>query len=192
MLNLVKLAVTGGLSCGKSTVCHFLKQLGAYTVSADQIVHELLSDSEELVNKVTKLLGDEIMNKGKLNRQAIAKQVFEHPHLLLELEQLLHPHVFERIAEERERAAGHPLFVVEIPLLFETGAERDYDKTLAVTSKRGEERSGLTADAFKQRASRQLPPEEKAKRADIIITNDGTLDELQTAVTKVFNNLTTA
>lgn len=185
----MKVAITGGLSCGKSTVCHFLKQLGAYTVSADKIVHELLSDSEELVNKVTKLLGDEVMKEGKLNRKAIAEQVFEHPHLLLELEQLLHPHVFEQIADEHGKAADHLLFAAEIPLLFETEAECDYDKTIAVTSNSAKERSGLTADAFEKRTARQLPPEEKARRADIVIQNDGTLDELQMAVAKVYHQL---
>jgi dephospho-CoA kinase len=188
MLKSKKVAVTGTLASGKSSVCHFFKQLGAHTVSADQIVHELLSDHTDLVNKVTRLLGDEVLTKGKLSREAIADKVFNDPHLLLALEELLHPHVFERISAEGNRAKG--LFIAEVPLLFEATGEGDFDTTIAVVSSKGQERSGLSAEAFERRSARQLSAEEKAARADITIHNDGSLEELREAVTKIYKQLT--
>ena len=79
MLRLRKVAVTGGLSCGKSSVCRIFKELGAYVVSADEIVHRLLSTKTNLGQQVISLLGKEIITNGKINRSTIAKKVFNDP-----------------------------------------------------------------------------------------------------------------
>jgi dephospho-CoA kinase len=88
-----KIAVTGTLSSGKSTVCQLLKEFGAYVVSADEIVHRLLRVETEIGQKVIDLLGEEILSEGQIDRAKIAKKVFRNPQLLQALEQIIHPQV---------------------------------------------------------------------------------------------------
>jgi len=137
MLIFRKGAVTGGLSCGKSTVCRILKELGAYVMSADEIVHKLLSPKTDIGQKVVNLIGAEILIDGQIDRSVIAKKVFNQPHLLQSLENLLHPAVQEEIETESAYVESNQLasvFIAEIPLLFETGGERFFDFTIAVVA----------------------------------------------------------
>ncbi len=90
MLKLEKVAITGGLSCGKSSVCRYFKELGAYVISADEIVHQLLIPTNELGQEVIALLGKDIAVNGTIDRSMIAKKVFENKTLLLSLEKLIH------------------------------------------------------------------------------------------------------
>ena len=123
MLSLRKVAVTGGLACGKSSVSLFLKEFGAYTVSADQIVHNLLAPQAEVGKQVIALLGSDVVESGRLVREKIAQRVFGNPQLLRELEALIHPAVAAKIDEhyEEAKAENAPLVVAEVPLLFEAG-----------------------------------------------------------------------
>ena len=94
-------AITGGLSCGKSSVCYFLEKLGAYVVSSDTIVHQLLSADTSLAQEVIKLLGKKIVVDQKINRSLVAQTVFENPKQLKQLEKLLHPAVYREIDGQR-------------------------------------------------------------------------------------------
>jgi dephospho-CoA kinase len=218
MLTLKKVAVTGGLACGKSTVCHFLAECGAYVISADQIVHQLLSPHTRLGKKVIQQLGSDVVVNDQFDREAIAKKVFNHAPLLQALEKILHPGVIQEInkiyrqvqkrqaqkkqAQKRQTQKEHKtsLFVVEIPLLFEIAAEKDYDAIITIVSdtsiaeSRFTERTGLDASQFHERMARQLPIEEKAARANFVRTsfviyNNGSLEELKQATEVIFNNL---
>lgn len=200
MLNLRKIAVTGGLSSGKSTVCRILKQLGAYTVSADAIVHRLLSSSKTPIGKqIVDLLGPDVVTKGHFNRALIASKVFTDSALLSSLESILHPAVNAEIDMEFHRALikQAPLFVAEIPLLFETGGKVKYDFTISVLSQqdlclqRFCQSTGYSQEEFFKRSSRQLSPEEKAKRADFVILNNSTYEDLLEQ-TKYFFNIFTS
>src|SRR5579872_4450591 len=135
MLKLVKIAITGGVASGKSTVCQFFKELGAYVVNADAIVHQLLKPDSHLGQQVIRLLGSEVLHNGQLDRGRIAEKVFRDPKQLKALEKILHPEVIHRIAEEYEKAVkdgSYTSFVVEIPLLFEIQGESFYDAVIAV------------------------------------------------------------
>ncbi|HSX12427.1 MAG TPA: dephospho-CoA kinase, partial [Rhabdochlamydiaceae bacterium] len=90
MLGLRKLAVTGGLSSGKTTVCKILESLGAYYISADQIVHRLLSPDTKIGKKIIDLLGPKILNGDQFDRAKIAKIVFSQKDTLNALEKILH------------------------------------------------------------------------------------------------------
>lgn len=199
MLTLRKVAVTGGLSCGKSSVCRFFKELGSHVVNADEIVHQLLSSNTEISQQVINLLGSDIVVDKKIDRGIIANKVFNNHALLLSLESLLHPAVLNEIEKRYQQAnieRKAPLFIAEIPLLYEINAQDNFDLIIDVWSnpeacrKRFKEKTGYEGDEFKNRMSRQLPPEEKAKRADITINNTGSLQDLQDAVVNVFNQLT--
>ena len=199
MLNLKKIAITGGLSCGKSTVCRILKQLGAYVVSADDIAHQLLSPDTDSGKQVIKLLGADIVVHDQIDRSKVAKKVFNNPGLLQSLEQILHPAIRDEIDKEYKKAsqkAETKLFVAEIPLLFESPYFKNYDLTVAVIApeaaakQRYFESTGRNAAEFDSRMARQLSPEEKAKRADYVISNNGSLDDLKNATADLFKQLT--
>jgi dephospho-CoA kinase len=193
MLELKKIAITGGLSSGKSTVCQFFQELGAYVVNADTIVHELLKPQTDLGQKIIRLLGSDILQNGKIDRQVIAGKVFQNRDQLRKLENILHPAVLAEIAERYQKAClekKYTSFVVEIPLLFEIGAEKFYDVVITVltnenTAKVRFQAAGHTEHEYEERMSRQLPPKTKAQKANYTIINNGSLSHLRTEVEKL-------
>ena len=100
MLRLKKIAVTGNVASGKSTVCLFLKECGAYVVNADSIVHKLLSPETTLGKSIINLLGYDVIIDGQFDRRAIAEKVFKDYSLLKDLEKILHPEVQKEINKE--------------------------------------------------------------------------------------------
>lgn len=194
--------MTGGLSCGKSSVCRLLSELGAYVISADTIVHQLLSSDANLGQEVVKLLGSEILVGSYIDRSRIAEIVFQEPDLLVDLENLLHPAVYreiEKIYQEQQNSPHPPpLFIAEIPLLFESGGEKDYDFTVTVAAdpvlcfQRFSKKTGLSKKEFERRTSRQLPLLEKAKRADYVIMNSDTLSNLAPVIKELYEELISA
>ncbi len=193
MLELKKIAITGGLASGKSTVCQFFHELGAYVVNADTIVHELLKPQTDLGQKIIRLLGSDILQNGKIDRQAIAGKIFQNRDQLRKLEQLLHPAVLTEIAERYRKASQekkYSSFVVEMPLLFEIGAESFYDVVITVltnenTAKMRFQAKGHTEQEYEERMSRQLPPKIKAQKANYTIINNGSLQHLRSEVEKL-------
>ncbi|HEY4255200.1 MAG TPA: dephospho-CoA kinase [Chlamydiales bacterium] len=198
MLTLRKIAVTGGLASGKSAVCRFLRQLGAFVVSSDEIVHQLLSSSTDLIQQVTRLLGSHIVKNGAIDRREVAQTVFKKPELLSQLEKILHPAVLEEIERRYKQACqteGQHAFVVEIPLLFEIGAETFYDVVIAVianeqTAKERFIASGHFELEYNERMKRQLSNSIKSAKANYTLTNNGTLDDLQKKTEQLYNLIT--
>lgn len=199
MLNFKKVAVTGGLSSGKSSVCHFFKELGAYVVSADEIVHQLLSPKTAIGQQVINLIGQDILVEGRIDRKKIAKKVFTQPSLLKSLESILHPAVRIEIEKQYEFMKAHNLasiFIVEIPLLFETESHSLFDDTICVIAdhnicqKRFIESMHSTKEEFEKRNNRQMDTKEKAKQATFVINNNGSLAELKETVKKLYQELT--
>ncbi len=193
-----KVAITGGLSSGKSSVCRILKHLGAYTVSADEIVHQLLSPHTRIGHKVLDLLGQEILKEGHFDRAKIAEIVFAEPKKLKKLEAILHPAVIEAINTLYSQVKAentHALFVAEIPLLFESESERYFDKIVAVIAdpkiakKRFQLHTPYSFDEFERRMAQQLAPSSKAAKADFTIINNGSLDELETLTKQLYQSL---
>src|SRR5271157_2236178 len=99
MLKVRKIAVTGGLSAGKTTVCQLFKELGAYVISADEIVHQLLSPGTPTAQQVVNLLGSDVLQSKQLDRSKIAAIVFSQKDHLNALEAILHPAVFNEIEQ---------------------------------------------------------------------------------------------
>ncbi len=196
---LCKVAVTGALSCGKSSTCRFFKELGAYVVSADEIVHQLLlSPKTSLGQQIVTLLGEDIVVDGRINRSAIAKKVFNDQQLLQSLEKLLHPAVLHEIDRQYQQVndrGNFALFIAEIPLLFEINSEKRFDYTIAVEAPEELCRQRFTAatgygnDEFDKRMSRQLPSATKAQRADFVIQNNGSMEQMHHAVDHLYNKL---
>ncbi len=197
MLTLKKIAVTGAVSSGKSSVCRILEELGAYTASADAIVHGLLSPNTVCGQKVIELLGSDVVQNNSINRQIVARKVFKNPSLLKQLEAILHPEVFQSIENEYQTActtSGKTSFVAEVPLLFETGFERWFDTVISVDAPESERLkrfliAGGTQDDFYQRSLNQLSGEEKLKLAPYHLKNYGDYDSLRTATAALYKHL---
>jgi len=188
--------LTGGLGAGKSTALAILEDLGAVTLSADAVVHELLG-TDELRDALVQRLGDGVVRDGVVDRGAVAERVFSSPEDRDWIEDLLWPRVGERIAHWREQilvADPRPLAaVVESPLLFEAGMEGRFDHTVAVIAEeRLRERRAVSRghQAVSERGGRQLTQEEKSQRADFTVRNDGTEPELRGELTRVLATIT--
>ncbi len=188
MLALKKIAVTGGLACGKSSVCRFFKELGAEVVDADEIVHHLLATDVDLQRLLIAELGEEIAVDGILSRQRIAEKVFRNPTQLTRLEELLHPAVHQEV-ERRAEQAESSLFVAEVPLLFESEVAAGYDRVIVVVADEAECQKRFSGSAFEERMSRQFPLEEKRAKADFVIDNLGSLEELKQKTLEVYKEI---
>ena len=189
------MAVTGPLACGKSTFVRMLGEMGADTVSADGIVHDLLARDPETISKVVERFGEDVRGETGIDRRALARAVFGDERALQDLEDILHPLVHEE-TDRRVAASEADLFVAEIPLLFEGGRSGQFDYTLAVTAP--EERRlawaaerGMGEEQVRAIEARQLPQEEKARRADLVVQNDGNLDTLSGRAREFFEMVTT-
>jgi dephospho-CoA kinase len=189
----VAVAITGGIGAGKSTALASFRRHGAATVSSDEIVHHLLAGDPDVKEALVERLGDEILGAdGAPDRERIALRVFKDRDALDFLEKLLHPLVSREYLTWREQLAGLPnpprVCVTEVPLLYEVGGEKRFDKVVLVTapSKLREARRGGKKD---DREARLLPDREKAKRADFVYVNTGTPEELDAWVAGVMATL---
>jgi dephospho-CoA kinase len=187
--------LTGGIASGKSEALRALERAGAATLSSDDVVRELLTTGE-IRDALVERFGDEVAPGGEVDRSAVAEVVFSDPEQREWLEGLLWPRVGQRIADWREQlehADPRPRAgVVEVPLLFESGMEAAFDRTIAIVadeSVRGERAGGRGHARVDERTSRQLTQEEKAQRADIVVRNDGSLDDLQRALSSALGTI---
>jgi dephospho-CoA kinase len=192
----VAVAITGGIGAGKSEALRAFRRHGAATVSSDEIVHHLLATDEDVKHALVERLGERVLGEdGRPDRGRIAEVVFADRDALAFLEGLLHPLVAREYLQWREQLAGLPnpprVCVTEVPLLYEAGGETRFDKVVVVTAPRQlrEQRRRVRRD---DRDDRLLPDREKAKRADFVYVNTGTLDELDEWVGGVMAKLVEA
>jgi len=185
-------AITGGIAAGKSEALAAFQRRGAETASSDDIVHSLYRNDEELKEQLRARWGGRVFTMdGEVDRAAVGRIVFADRAELDWLEQQLHPRTGEvyRTWIAALRALDDPpdLVVVEVPLLYETGGERRFDKVVVITAPADlrESRRG----AFADREARLVPEEEKLRRADFAFENDGSLEALDAFVAGVVEEL---
>ena len=174
-----RIALTGGIACGKSLVAKYLNELGVETIDADDVVHELVPDPSE--------------------RRRLAAEVFADPEKRRALEARLHPLVkakiraWQDVRRETEDAKSHVLSltslrVAVIPLLFEARWDQEYDIICCVRSARATQvarmtaNRGYTSEEAEARLKAQMPVEEKAEKSHYVIDNDGSAEELKSKV----------
>ena len=186
------IGLTGGIAAGKSEALASLQRLGAETISADAVVHDLLG-SEEMRELLVDRWGGEVAPEGVVDRTEVGRRVFDQPDELAWLESQLHPRVGQRLDSWRRALPDRASFaVVEVPLLFETGMEKAFDTTIAVVSDeetrrtRAEERGHALVE---ERSARQLTQEEKATRAEHVVRNDGSIDDLERELSELLAKL---
>jgi dephospho-CoA kinase len=188
----LKIGLTGGIAAGKSEALKAFARLGAATLSSDAVVHELL-DSDELRERLVERWGPDVAPDGEVERAKIGEIVFADPEQLTWLEQQIHPLVQQRTAEWLfALPADTEVAVVEVPLLFEAGSDRVFDTTVAVVTadEVRRERAAARGHALvDEREARQLTQSEKAERAEHVIVNDGSVEELEGALSALLEKL---
>lgn len=188
----LKIGLTGGIAAGKSEALKAFSRLGAATLSSDAVVHELL-ESEPLRERLAERWGPEVIAGGGVDRAKIGEIVFADPEELSWLEQQIHPLVQERTAEWLFSLPADTEFaVVEVPLLFEAGSDKVFDTTVAVVTgdEVRRERAAARGHALvDEREARQLTQPEKAERAEHVIENDGSVEDLERALSALLEKL---
>ena len=186
----MKLGLTGGIGCGKSTVVGLFAQRGWRTVQSDALVRDLLAEDVDLHCEIIERWGQSIKSsEGGVSRKAIAQIVFQDPAELKWLEAKLHPKVrylWEKAIDE----AGNEDILIEIPLLFEKRLETAFDLTVCVSSPPEvvSERMigrGYSKAEVEQRRLHQMPLSEKIQRADYVISNAGSIEFLEEQISRL-------
>ncbi|KPK32278.1 MAG: hypothetical protein AMS24_04580 [Chlamydiae bacterium SM23_39] len=188
MLNLVKVAVTGDIAAGKSTVCRYFKKFKTYVIDTDKVVHKLLSSNAFVMQRVIKLLGKKILRKGKIDRKKISEKVFNDRKKLRSLEKIICPYLWKELKEryEREKKRGkNKIFMVEMPLLFETKSEKFFDYIILISAEEKFLKERYKKKDFEKRRKRFMNIEKKIKKSDFVIFNNSTLKDLKKEIQKI-------
>ncbi|MCP5482803.1 MAG: dephospho-CoA kinase [Spirochaetales bacterium] len=178
------IGLTGAIGSGKSTAAGCFRRAGATVLDADQMAREQLHNAA-LRPSLAELFGPEIFDEaGEVSREALARRVFHKPEQLEKLNQLLHPRVRAGFQAAVAKTPSGSVIAYDIPLLFETGAEEQFDLTVVISAprelrlQRATTRSGWDEAEFERRERQQLPLSEKEKRADLVIENTQTQEVL--------------
>jgi dephospho-CoA kinase len=188
----LKIGLTGGIAAGKSEALKAFARLGAATLSSDTVVHELL-ESEELRDRLVERWGREVAPEGEIERAKIGEIVFADPDQLTWLEEQIHPLVRERTAAWLlALPEGTEVAVVEVPLLFEAENHGAFDSTVAVVTAdevRRERAAARGHTLVDEREARQLTQLEKAERAEHVVENNGSVEDLEEALSALLEKL---
>jgi dephospho-CoA kinase len=174
------IGLTGGIGSGKSTVCRIFEVLNVPVFYADDEA-KALYESVQVIEAITKLLGNEILNEdGKIDRKKMAAVIFEDSEKLLQIQQLIHPLVKQRFEEWMDIYQKEALYCIrEAAILIESGAYKDCDKIIVVTApeeiriQRVMKRDNCSEEEVKSRMAHQMKDSERLKYADFVINNDG-------------------
>ena len=186
------IALTGGISTGKSTVCNLFKLHGFLTIDADVIAHRLLDENS---NKIASMFGEQYVENGKVLRKELGKIIFSNEENKLKLEALLHPLIKEQIIKESKifEEQNKPYFV-DIPLFFEKMSYPIPKSLVIYTPKelqiqRLMKRDNIDENEAKLKISNQMDIEEKRKLADMVIDNSQNLKHLQNEVERIIGEI---
>lgn len=196
---LLKLGLTGGIACGKSTVAQMLSQKGALIIDADQLAREVVQPGKPAWVGIVNWLGEEVLlEDGSLDRSKIGARVFRDESARQQLNALTHPRVRALfLTQSRELAQSYPqkIQVWDIPLLFETGMENLVDYVVVVASREEKqimrllERNGLAREEALRRINAQMDLWKKVEAADFVLDNDSTRESLQAQVDQLWEKL---
>jgi dephospho-CoA kinase len=182
-----KVALTGGLASGKSEALKAFASCGAWTLSLDALARELSRKGKPAWRSIVRSFGKGAVGlDGEIDRRTIAERVFAKPALLRRLERATHPHILREM-RRRLRACRKPVAVVEAPLLFEKSLQGGFDASLLVAApaKTRLERAlrrGMSRTDARRRMRAQMPQGRREARADVVLVNEGRLDDFKRAV----------
>jgi len=195
---MLKVALTGGIATGKSYVLAQFRRRGVPCLDADELVHGVEAAGTEATAAIAARFGAEVLaDDGSVNRAKLGPIVFADPAARRELEAIVHPAVYRAVAagvRAFELTGTHAFAIVDVPLLYETGADENFDRVIVTACPpemqiaRLIER-GLSEDAARQRLAAQWPTEKKIERADFVITTDGAFEDTNRQVEDIVRSL---
>lgn len=190
-----RVALTGGIATGKSQCLAVFKRLGAPVIDADQVARDVVAPGSDGLAAVVKQFGRSVLLPGgQLNRAALGMVIFANPAARQHLENIIHPRVYEAI-ERWFGALTTPLGIADIPLLFETSREGDFDLVVVAACRPDQQlarllaRTNLSEADARSRIAAQLPLAEKVAKADYVIDTGGTKDQTASRTAKVWKKL---
>jgi dephospho-CoA kinase len=189
--------LTGGIGAGKSTVAQMLAQRGAVVIDADDLARRAIDPGTPGFDAVLETFGPDVVSKdGSLDRSGLAALVFKAEEARRKLEAIVHPEVRRLFVEETGKYQGTDRVIVySVPLLVESGLQRMVDVVVVITTERGTRLARLatardmSTDDIKSRMDAQLPDEEREAAADVVIRNDGSMEDLERQVDAVWRDL---
>jgi len=187
----MKIAVTGGIGSGKSALCSAFKQLGYPCFSCDEIYKEVFAE-EDYIAALVSIFGEKILSGGKPDRKKISSEVFSDKNKLELLNKEAHPRIMRRLYKAME---GYPLCFAEVPLLFEGGYEKDFDRVIIVYRNKESRilsvmaRDGATKRQAEDRMAAQIDAEKLISLGYCVIYNDGDLSALKEKAKKFIEEL---
>jgi dephospho-CoA kinase len=191
--------LTGGIGTGKSTVARLFAELGASVIDADQLAREAQAQGSPVLGAIRARFGGGVFTKtGELDRKALGAIVFQDETARRDLNAIVHPRVAE-LAQERMQglaAAGAPLVLYDVPLLYESSLDRALPSVIVVSAPPEVQRArligrdGLSPSEIEARVAAQMPLSEKVARADFVIDNGGSLEATREQVASVYRRLT--
>ena len=196
---MIKVGLTGGIGCGKSTVSLLFEKWGAYILDADSVAKDILNHNETAQSEIIAEFGTDVLGRsGNIDKSKLARIAFQDENHQLRLNTIIHPYVFDEIDSNFNLILStkkHEIFVVDAALIYESGADTHMDYVIVVTShlklrtQRVMERGGLTREEFLKRLELQWPDEDKVHMADFVIHNNSTEEELSVEAKNVFDRI---
>ena len=195
---MIKIALTGGPGSGKSTVAQMFRDLGAQVMDADEVARAVVAPGQPAWEELRRQFGPEFfMTDGSLDRAGMAELVFRDPGARAKLNAIVHPQVTREIARRLQAltARGADLVLVEVPLLYETGLERNFDAVIVVDAGEREQidriaaRDGRPPEEARGILAAQWPLNAKKARADFVVNNRGALADTQGQVKNLWQRL---
>ncbi|HUQ68138.1 MAG TPA: dephospho-CoA kinase [Planctomycetaceae bacterium] len=195
---MLKVGLTGGIATGKSDVLERFRRRGVPCLDADQLAHGVTAAGTEATTAIAARFGSEVLAPdGSVDRTRLGPIVFADAAARRDLEALTHPAVYRAIAaglRAFQILGGYPLAIVDVPLLYESGHDSDFDRIIVTTCPPATQRErlrerGLSETEVEQRLAAQWPLNEKAARADFTIRTDGTFDETDHQVANILTRL---
>lgn len=185
---MLRIAIVGNIACGKSTVENLLTENGYLVFDTDKISHEILYEQQQDI--INKFQDFDIIDEGKISRKKLGSLVFKNKKLRKKLEEIIYPKLKERLMEIFKKFSREDFVFISIPLLFEVGWQKLFDKILFIDTsdkirlKRLMERNNLTEEEASARINAQQPTKDKIKNSDFVICNNGEISDLQKEVNK--------
>ena len=189
------IGLTGGIATGKTTVSNYLKELGYSIIDADVIARQVVEPGTKGLRMITDTFGEKVLTSdGQLDRQHLAQLVFTSSEQLQQLNRILQPIIRERI-QELISTSKDPVVVIDVPLLYEQHYEDLCDVVMVVSVQPKQQlerlmnRNHFTMDEAKNRVASQMPLSSKERLADVVIDNNGSVEETRQQVKKWLNQV---